>query len=82
MSKDIPAPEPQTNETELRDSMGPIRLPEVDPEDVERNDQRELHFLQRQLAARQYQQYERPKVLAKIAELRALLEESKEEVCL
>jgi hypothetical protein len=62
-----------TNPMELRDSMGRIRLPEIDPEDVERNDRRELQFLQRQLAALHYQEHERPAVLAKIAELKEIL---------
>lgn len=69
----------------LRDGAGLIRQPERDPEDQETNDQRELQYLQRLLAARHYQQYERPAVLAKIAQLRALLEnepapEAKQEV--
>jgi hypothetical protein len=59
---------------ELRDSMGPIRLPEIDPEDRERNDMRELQFLQRKLAALHYEQHERPAMLAKIAQLKAALE--------
>jgi hypothetical protein len=38
------------------------------------NNRRELQFLQRLLAARHYEKHERPRILAKIAQLRALLE--------
>jgi hypothetical protein len=57
----------------LRDAAGLIRQPELDPEDREMNDQRELQYLQRKLAALHYEQHERPAVLAKIAELKEIL---------
>src|ERR1700751_1687681 len=61
----------------LRDAAGPIRLPERTPEDLEMNDLRELRYLQRVLAARHYEVRERPRILAEIAKLRALLEEDR-----
>jgi hypothetical protein len=62
----------------LESGSGPYEAPLLDPEDLELNDRRKLQWLQKMLAARHYEKFERPAILAKIAELEALLADALE----